>query len=58
MHVFDILSTTPFRGEDMTWYVLDISFKNPDGKIEDMPYSCIDIASLKTLYEKPWKENS
>jgi len=27
--------------------------KTPMGKIENMTHFCIDIASLKTFYEKP-----
>ena len=33
------------------------SFKNPGGeKLDDIAYAFIDIASSKTLYEKPQKQ--
>ena len=28
------------------------------GKMDDMTWPCVDIASLKTLYEKPQRKNS
>jgi hypothetical protein len=56
IHVFNILFVNPLRGEK-TWYVLNMSFKNLDGEIRGYGiYSCIDIASLKTIiWEKVWK---
>jgi len=40
--------------------MLQISFsKNPDGKkLDDIAYIFVDIASSKTLYEKPQKEKT
>ena len=38
------------EGNMCLWYFPQ---KNPMGKIENMTHFCIDIASLKTFYEKP-----
>jgi hypothetical protein len=40
-------------------YVLNITFKNPDGENRRYDiYSCIDIASLKPLWETILRKNS
>ena len=46
------------RKEYNACYVRVSSTKNPMGKMDDMTWPCIDIASLKTLYEKPQRKNS